>query len=59
MSGVGPTSATEAVLNPGASPSPTATASAAPLQAGEQVVVEGNESLREGQLLNVLSREDD
>ncbi|MAC98757.1 efflux transporter periplasmic adaptor subunit [Pseudomonas abyssi] len=29
------------------------------LQAGEQVVVEGNESLREGQLLNVLNREDD
>ena len=32
MSGVGPTSATEAVLNPGASPSPTPTASADPLQ---------------------------
>ncbi len=27
------------------------------LQAGEQVVVEGNESLREGQLLNVLNQE--
>lgn len=40
MSGVGPTSATEAVLNPGASPSPTATASAAPLQAGEQVILQ-------------------
>ncbi|MBH1944708.1 mechanosensitive ion channel [Erythrobacter sp. YJ-T3-07] len=40
MSGVGPNSATEAVLNPGASPSPTATASAAPLQAGEQVILQ-------------------
>ena len=40
MSGVGPTSATEAVLNPGASPSPTPTASADPLQSGEQVILQ-------------------
>ncbi|MEL7689204.1 mechanosensitive ion channel family protein [Citromicrobium bathyomarinum] len=39
-SSIGPTSATDAVLNPEAPPSPTSTASPDPLQAGEQVILQ-------------------
>ena len=39
-SSIGPTSATDAVLNPEGTPSPTSTASPDPLQAGEQVILQ-------------------
>ena len=39
-SSIGPTSATDAALNPQGAPSPTSTASPDPLQAGEQVILQ-------------------